>query len=229
MAEAENSDPIPAATVVLLRNGDSGVEVLMLRKNAKIDFGGMWVFPGGCIEEEDYGSNRDINAAAQVAAARETREEAGIEADPESFIWFAHWTPPPITPRRFATWFFVTRAIGYETIRIDGDEIHDHCWVTPGDALERHQRQEFDLVAPTWVTLYYLSQYDSLDALLDRLASEPPKTYETHVGKTAEGHHVALWQGDAGYEAWDAQLEGERHRLIMAKGSHIFENTIERY
>lgn len=229
MAETENSEPIPAATVVLLRDGESGVEVLMLRKNAKIDFGGMWVFPGGCIEEEDYGSNRDINIAAQVAAARETREEAGLEADPESFIWFAHWTPPPITRRRFSTWFFAARAIDHETIRIDGDEIHDHCWVNPGDALARHQKQEFDLVPPTWVTLYYLSRYKSLKALLDRLASEPPKTYETHVGKTAEGHHVALWHGDAGYEAWDAQLPGPRHRLIMAKGLHKFENTTERY
>ena len=41
---------IPAATVVLLREGDCGVEVLMLRKNSKITFGGMWVFPGGKID-----------------------------------------------------------------------------------------------------------------------------------------------------------------------------------
>ncbi|HAO56310.1 MAG TPA: NUDIX hydrolase, partial [Gammaproteobacteria bacterium] len=46
----------PAATVVLLRDTDSGPEVLMLKKNARIDFGGMWVFPGGRIDEEDYPS-----------------------------------------------------------------------------------------------------------------------------------------------------------------------------
>ena len=28
--------PIPAATVVLLRDGDAGIEVLMLKKNSKI-------------------------------------------------------------------------------------------------------------------------------------------------------------------------------------------------
>ena len=44
---------IPAATVVLVREGDSGVEVLMLRKNSKITFGGMWVFPGGKIDAAD--------------------------------------------------------------------------------------------------------------------------------------------------------------------------------
>ena len=29
---------------------------------------------------------------------------------------------------------------------------------------------------------------------------------------------VALYDGDAGYEANDATIEGGRHRLIMAKG-----------
>ena len=45
---------IPAATVVLLRDGNAGVEVLMLKKNSKITFGGMWVFPGGKIDAEDF-------------------------------------------------------------------------------------------------------------------------------------------------------------------------------
>ena len=44
---------IPAATVVVLRDGDAGLEVLMLRKNSKIVFGGMWVFPGGRVDSED--------------------------------------------------------------------------------------------------------------------------------------------------------------------------------
>ena len=57
----------------------------------------------------------------------------------------------------------------------------------------------------------------------------PPKVYETHLGKTDEGHRVALWHGDAGYEAWDPAVEGERHRVVMAKDGFVFENTIEPY
>ncbi|MCB1646740.1 MAG: NUDIX domain-containing protein, partial [Pseudomonadales bacterium] len=56
--------PIPAATVVILRDTDDEVEVLMLHKNSKIAFGGMWVFPGGRIDEEDYPEDGDIYAAA---------------------------------------------------------------------------------------------------------------------------------------------------------------------
>ncbi|MEC8618667.1 MAG: NUDIX hydrolase, partial [Pseudomonadota bacterium] len=71
---------IPAATVVLVRDGDSGVEALMLRKNSKITFGGMWVFPGGKIDAADYPDGTvnpdNIDTAARAAAVRETQEEA---------------------------------------------------------------------------------------------------------------------------------------------------------
>ena len=73
--------PIPAATVVLLRDGEPGLEVLMLKKNSKITFGGMWVFPGGKIDEEDRALATDDDAAACVAAVRETHEETGIAPD----------------------------------------------------------------------------------------------------------------------------------------------------
>ena len=40
--------PQPSATVVLLRDGRSGLELLLLRRSAKLAFfGGAWVFPGG--------------------------------------------------------------------------------------------------------------------------------------------------------------------------------------
>ena len=70
---------VPAATVLLLRTPSqvAPFEVLMLRKNAKIAFGGMWVFPGGRIEAQDghVDENSEVSlAAARVAAAREAQE-----------------------------------------------------------------------------------------------------------------------------------------------------------
>ena len=41
----------PAATIVLLRDGDGELEVLMIHRGADTAFGGMWAFPGGVIEE----------------------------------------------------------------------------------------------------------------------------------------------------------------------------------
>ena len=91
---------IPAATVVLLRDQAAQLEVLMLHKASQIAFGGMWVFPGGRIDEADYRAGRDANVAARNAAVRETHEEAGLRLSSDGFVWFAHWTPPPGTPKR---------------------------------------------------------------------------------------------------------------------------------
>ena len=44
----------PASTVVLLRDTDHGMETLMLKRNNALMFaGGLWVFPGGAIDQED--------------------------------------------------------------------------------------------------------------------------------------------------------------------------------
>ena len=43
---------IPAATVILVHDQD-GLEVLMLRRTSAVAFGGMWVFPGGHVEDAD--------------------------------------------------------------------------------------------------------------------------------------------------------------------------------
>ncbi|MCG2634597.1 MAG: NUDIX domain-containing protein [Gammaproteobacteria bacterium] len=217
--------PIPAATVVLLRDGENGVETLMLRKNSEIRFGGMWVFPGGRIEADDYPASGDITEAARRAAARETREEAGIHSRPEEFVWFSHWTPPPLAPKRFDTWFFAARVTDNQEIVIDGGEIHAHQWITPQDALAQHAARTIDFVPPTWVTLHDLARQLSVAELLHDLDRRPVRVYATRLGRSEAGDRIAMWQGDAGYETGDAGVPGHRHRLTMGKSGFQFENS----
>src|SRR6478735_7867017 len=62
---------IPAATVILLRDSNGGIETLMLRRNSKIAFGGMWVFPGGRVEEgDDDGTADDSEALLHLVLRR---------------------------------------------------------------------------------------------------------------------------------------------------------------
>ena len=72
----------PAATVMVLRDGAAGIEVLMGRRPAKQAFGGAWVFPGGSVDAEDRdGSLTGISgsdAEWRAAALREVAEEVGI-------------------------------------------------------------------------------------------------------------------------------------------------------
>jgi 8-oxo-dGTP pyrophosphatase MutT (NUDIX family) len=65
----------PAATVMLLRDADQGIEVFMLRRAHAAAFaGGMYVFPGGKVDPAD--GDGDISYV--MAAIRECYEEAGV-------------------------------------------------------------------------------------------------------------------------------------------------------
>lgn len=227
VAKADRS-VIPAATVVLLRDAAAGAEVLMLRKNSKIAFGGMWVFPGGRIDKEDRPPGGDAQTAARNAAAREAREEAGMNVDPANFTWFAHWTPPPGTPMRFATWFFAARA-GAGAVRIDDGEIKAHQWLRPSDALAKHAAGAIDLAPPTWVTLRHLARRPAVADVLRDFDSRPARYYETRLAKRADGVRVAMWQGDAGYDTGNADAPGARHRLAMPANGFVFENDAVDY
>lgn len=82
--------PRPAATVLLLRDGDEGLEVLMTRRSEKASFvPGAYVFPGGALDQADASPRARSLArmrAAQseeqltysTAAIREAFEELGI-------------------------------------------------------------------------------------------------------------------------------------------------------
>lgn len=210
---AGEAAPIPAATVVLLRDGPSGLETLMLRRNTGIDFGGMWVFPGGRIDPGDQDQTGDAVRAARNAAAREAREEADAAVDPQALVYFSFWLPPPVAPRRYATWFFAARAAEAE-VTVDDGEIVRHEWMAPAEAMDR---AEVELAPPTWVTLHTLGRFATTEAALEGLARRRPRRYETSIGEGPDGA-VAMWFGDAGYETADPTAPGPRHRLTMAPG-----------
>ncbi len=215
---AEGSVPVPAATVILLRDHSNGLETLMLKKTSKIAFGGMWVFPGGRVDPADaHGlADDDDLGAARVAAAREAAEEASLHVDSGALVPFSHWTPPPVQPRRFITWFFVASAPASQVV-IDDGEIRDHEWMTPETALAKRDAGEIEIAPPTYVSLFELARWRSVTEALEAAAARPPERFATQIAVQAEGP-VALWHGDAGWEAGDVAAAGPRHRLTMVKG-----------
>ena len=222
------SDLIPAATVVIMRDSESGIELLMLRKNSKVAFGGMWVFPGGKIDETDKVINSDGSldelATATNAATRETLEEAAISVTQEILFWFSLWVPPAITPKRFCTYFFATKLLdGYE-VTIDDSEIIEHNWFRPHEAISLRDDGEIELAPPTWVTLNRLISFANVEDALNDLDTNDPIFYETHIAQSEKGP-VAMWFGDAGYEKTDPDTPGERHRLTMTTDGYHFEQS----
>lgn len=88
---ARPATPRKAATVMLLRDNDAGMEVFMIVRHQNSDVhGGALVFPGGRVDDEDYELAADsamfpklpgvdvTTAALRVAAVRETFEECGV-------------------------------------------------------------------------------------------------------------------------------------------------------
>ncbi len=221
----EGTPPVPAATVVLLRDGDDGLETLMLRRNSKIAFGGMWVFPGGRVETDDEAlvAPGDDLAAARLAAVREALEETGLAVVADHMVALSHWTPPPITPRRFFTWFFLAPAPS-GAVEIDHGEIHEYAWLSSEGAFARRDAGEIELAPPTWVTLHAIAACSSVEEALGRYRGGEPERFETRVGLTEEGP-VALWHGDAGYADADATAPGDRHRLSMLKERWRYERS----
>lgn len=221
---AEVVPAVPAATTVLLRDGAGGrLEVLMVRRSSKLDFaGGMWVFPGGRVDPDDYPGRREapddpaaVDAAARRAAVREAAEETGLVVDEASLVWFSHWTPPTVAPKRFATWFFVAPApTELSGLRVDGGEIHDHMWVEPTDALARRNAGEIELAPPTWITLEQLQGFATVAEAVGELGARPAEHFATRFA-AVDGGAVAMYHGDAGYEASDPAAAGGRHRLWM--------------
>jgi 8-oxo-dGTP pyrophosphatase MutT (NUDIX family) len=146
--------PLPAATIVLLRPGPDGAEVLLIHRPATMSFGaGLHVFPGGKVDDGDADpdlterSARSANEASLAlgenvppiaalalhrAAIRELHEEAGVLlAGTDRLSPIAHWTTPAFMPRRFSTWFFVADLPPDAVPVFAPDEVAAHRWVTP--------------------------------------------------------------------------------------------------
>jgi 8-oxo-dGTP pyrophosphatase MutT (NUDIX family) len=228
-AGTEPAPIVAAATVVLLRDSDAGLETLMLRRDSKLAFaGGMWVFPGGRIDPGDFptGDAPDEEALAiaeRNAAVREAEEEAGLVLAAESLLPFAHWTPPPEAPKRFSTRFFVAPAPAGQ-VTIDDGEIRDHMWVAPADALARRDALEIELAPPTWVTLHTLARSASVADAMAAAEEFEVEHFTTKAVMTDDGVAV-LWHGDAGYEDGDASRTGPRHRLWLVDSGWRYERT----
>lgn len=163
--------PVPAATVVVIRetSNRADLEVLLLRRNSKLVFhGGHWVFPGGRVDPADFAIDEQglEYQAAMRAAVREAKEEAGIDLDIDQLIHTAHWTTPPKLPRRFCTWFFLCPLKVPVSVMVDNDEILEHRWITPRDALADAAADNWVLPRPTIVTLQDIEMHRSLDELL---------------------------------------------------------------
>ena len=210
----------PAATVVLVRDGLQGLEVLLVqRSKAVTHMGGMWVFPGGRVDEDDYPSDRDQFGAALNAAIRETQEEAGLTIGADQLAYLSHWTTPEGAKRRFATWFFLAVLEDGQEVSVDGGEIAHHRWVRPEVAFAEIKDTDhpFRLMPPTFVSLVDIAGCANTGEALASISAREAIQYVPRMVFVEDGI-CFLYHGDAGYADENLEARGGRHRTYMIDG-----------
>ena len=213
---ADQAQPRPASTVVLLRESGKGLETLLLKRNKALLFaGGYWVFPGGALDPGDLAAaGGDELQASRIAAAREAWEESGLRPRLEDMVLVSHWTTPVAEPKRFSTWIYAAPVAGGEDVVIDGGEIHDHLWIAIEDALARHRQGQLAILPPTLVTLLSLASYDSIAQLVAEERRSPvPEVLPVFADDG--GKVTVMFSGDAGYGTATPATAGARHRAVL--------------
>jgi 8-oxo-dGTP pyrophosphatase MutT (NUDIX family) len=77
---ADHSQPRPSASVILVRDGPSGLETFMVRRDARSRaFASAYVFPGGTVREDD----RTLAVAKAASLARQMNARSDTPLAPE--------------------------------------------------------------------------------------------------------------------------------------------------
>ena len=181
----------PASTAIVTRDGETGLELLLVQRNPAARFmGGAWVFPGGAVNEGE---------SEVQTAVREAEEEAGIALDPDTLVPFSRWITPRQVKVRFDTHFFVAPAPADADPRCDGEECVDLRWIGPAAALDAGRREELFLVFPTIKHLEQLADFGSVEELLSHARSRRVQPVEPRV-LVDGGIAQVLLPGEPGYD-----------------------------
>jgi 8-oxo-dGTP pyrophosphatase MutT (NUDIX family) len=149
------SPAIPAASVILLRDGHAGLETYLLHRHARMAFApSVVVFPGGRVDSADVLGGRD---PVLSCAVRETAEETSVVLVEADLHPWAHWITPEIEPRRYDTRFFVAMMpADEEASDISGETDHAE-WSTPDAALAAEHAGRIKMLPPTMSILIELA------------------------------------------------------------------------
>jgi 8-oxo-dGTP pyrophosphatase MutT (NUDIX family) len=104
---------------------------------------------------------------AELAAA----ERLHLAAD--RLVYFSRWITPAGSPRRFDTRFFVAELPSGQTAAHCQIETTAGLWISPAEALCRHERDDFPMMFVTSEHVRRLAEFNEAEALL-RFAREKP-------------------------------------------------------
>ena len=119
---------------------------------------------------------------------------------------FARWITPPLTPKRFDTWFYVVRAPDDQLAACDGRETVDAEWIAPSEALRLAAEGQRKVIFPTRMNLKLLAEAQSAADAVARSAARTLVTVQPQI-QSREAGRVLVLPPDAGYGVVEEPLE----------------------
>jgi 8-oxo-dGTP pyrophosphatase MutT (NUDIX family) len=199
-----------AASLILMQDrAGEAPRILIVQRGAALVFAaGAYVFPGGRVDPEDRVAAASLHpaldadeAAARIAAIRETREETGIDVDAGAagLVPFARWLPQhEIVKRRFDTRFYLAHATEERAPVADGEETSQAFWATAADVLARCAAGDGRAIFPTRRLLERLASFGSFAEAQADAARWPHRTISPWIEPRGDGDWLCI-PDDAGY------------------------------
>jgi 8-oxo-dGTP pyrophosphatase MutT (NUDIX family) len=179
------SRAVPAASVILLRDGHDGLETYLLHRHAQMPFAAsMVVFPGGRVDATDAHGGID---PVRRCAIRETAEETGVVLAESDLHPWAHWITPEIEPRRYDTWFFVAIMPAGQNASDASGETERAEWSTPQAALVAERSGMIKMLPPTMSILIELADLGTSGAVISRARGREVEPVQPKVVETPDG------------------------------------------
>ena len=150
----------------------------------------------------------DVRAAVDAGTTRFIDVVTDLEArlDLSALTVFARWITPPLTPKRFDTWFYAVTAPAEQLAACDGRETVDAEWIAPSEALRLAAAGERKVIFPTRMNLQLLAEASGAQDAVARAAARKLVTVQPQV-QQREGRRVLVLPPDAGYGAVAEPLE----------------------
>jgi len=129
---------------------------------------------------------------AGESSFQEILEEIGLRLDASALAYVGHWITPECEPRRYQTRFFLTTTNGEMPVLPHQEELVDHLWLSPTEALARNRNGSLPLVLPTLVTLEELAPFSTAQEAVSRLGALPVPRRMPVPSRTEGGFRFAL-------------------------------------